>query len=83
MRKRILALAMVATLFVGILPAASFADETEVVPESTIIAEEIAETVGDSTESTQDTTAATEELAETIEQVTCATEAAEPTEETA
>lgn len=83
MRKRILALAMVATLFVGILPAASFADETEVVPESTIIAEEIAETVGDSTESTQDTTAATEEPAETIEQVTCATEAAEPTEETA
>ena len=83
MRKRILALAMVATLFVGILPAASFADETEVVPESTIIAEEIAETVGDSTESTQDTTAATEEPAEPIEQVTCATEAAEPTEETA
>ena len=82
MRKRILTLAMVAILFVGILPTASFADETDVVPESTIIAEETEETVGDSTESAQDTTAATEEPTETIEQTTGATEETDPTEET-
>ena len=84
MRKRILALAMAAILFAEILPAASFAVETDAVPESTIIAEEITKTVGDSMESTQDTTAATEEPAETIGQTTGATEATtESTEETA